>query len=206
LDLAQAYCFEWFAADDIHFWAGRTGPACHFGVGPKPAYFSRVSNWRLAPAEKGGGFALKIPWVPWVGKNTGRGGTMGMALVWAWALGLAGQGPSDGITEKALVRHWIHAREEDKDGVQVYRAMGTFEPRPSRFRMEYDLKAKGECRYMWLSPSDGHHLKEGTWKLYAGSKPGEHPVLEVREGKAVNRYTVVGLGGDVLRLKQEPAK
>lgn len=108
------------------------------------------------------------------------------------------------VTEKALSRHWIHAREEDKDGVHLYRAKGTFEPRPSRFRMEYDLQEKGKCRYMWLSPSDGHRLKDGTWKLRPAAKPGDYPVLEVREGNETRAYAVLSVEKDTLRLKPEP--
>jgi len=124
-----------------------------------------------------------------------------IALAWTLASIAPHQGQGEPVTEKALVRHWIHAREEDAEGVQVYRAKGTFSPRPSRFRMEYDLKGDGKCRYMWPSPSDGHQLKEGSWKLLDPAKPGEAPTLEVREGKTVNRFAVVGLTRETLRLK-----
>ncbi len=124
-----------------------------------------------------------------------------VALTWALVCMAPFQGEGEPVTEKALTRHWIHAREEDADGVQVYRAKGTFSPRPSRFRMEYDLKADGKCRYMWLSPSDGHQLKEGSWKWIAVPKPGQPSTLEVREGDTVNRFTVIGLTRDTMRLK-----
>ena len=113
-------------------------------------------------------------------------------------------GEDEPIKEAALVKHWIHAREEDKDGVQVYRAKGSFEPRPSRFRMEYDLGSKGDCRYMWLSPSDGHMLKPGSWKLKPATQVGSAPILEVREGEQARAYFVVELTKTMLRLKEAP--
>lgn len=124
-----------------------------------------------------------------------------VAVAWTLASIVPHQGAGEPITEKSMSRHWIHAREEDADGIQVYRAKGSFAPRPSRFRMEYELKADGKCRYMWLSPSDGHQMKDGSWKLLPPPKPGEPPTLEVREGKTVNRFEVVGLSRDTMRLK-----
>ena len=120
-----------------------------------------------------------------------------------WAVAFTYPDPPE-VTEKALSRHWIHAREEDRDGVHLYRAKGSFEPRPSRFRMEYDLQEQGKCRYMWLSPSDGHRLKDGTWKLRAPAKPGDNPIIEVREGNETRAYAVISLTKDTLRLKPEP--
>jgi hypothetical protein len=70
--------------------------------------------------------------------------------------------------------------------------------------MEYDLGSKGDCRYMWLSPSDGHMLKPGSWKLKPATQVGSAPILEVREGEQARAYFVVELTKTMLRLKEVP--
>ncbi len=96
---------------------------------------------------------------------------------------------------KLLSKHWVHSREEQgQDGIQIYRPEGSHVFPPSRFRMQYILKGDGSCRYLYLSPSDRHHFRDGTWKM-------KDKILEINRGGEKSRFEIIELTNGVLRVK-----
>jgi hypothetical protein len=97
-----------------------------------------------------------------------------------------------------LCQQWTHSREEQQnDGVQVYRPSTFKKFSPSRFRMQYLFAKDGTCKWMFLSPSDAHQLKDGKWKI----DPADDRVLQVEKGEMTESYRVIELTNDLLKLK-----
>ncbi len=110
-----------------------------------------------------------------------------------------------GINAEFLCQHWVHSREEEQpgDAVQVYRPSTFKQFPPSRFRMSYVFAKDGTCKWMFLSPSDGHHFKAGKWKI----DPADKLVLQIFKGEETESYNVMELTKDLLHLKPvAPAK
>lgn len=63
---------------------------------------------------------------------------------------------------------WTHSREEDSDGVKVFRP-SSYKLPPSRGRVTFILKENGELEYMPLAANDLHQFYPGTWSL-SGNK------------------------------------
>ncbi|MTD15410.1 hypothetical protein GIS00_15845 [Nakamurella sp. YIM 132087] len=63
-----------------------------------------------------------------------------------------------------LVGSWVHAHEEDHDGLQVYRPAGTPLP-PSRGRSSFTLLADGGAALGSPGPDDRGATADGTWSL-----------------------------------------
>jgi hypothetical protein len=70
--------------------------------------------------------------------------------------------PPDGITER-LVGKWIHAREEDRPGVKVYRPSG-FRLPPARGRDSFAIERQGGFTQWSIAKGDGTDARKGQWK------------------------------------------
>ncbi len=101
-----------------------------------------------------------------------------------------------------LCRHWVHSREEEQpaDKGQLFRPAGSKEFPPSRFRMAYKFSKDGTCEWRWLSPSDAHRMKSGTWSL----DPEAPTVLRIDKGKqgGVEAFRIMELSKNALRLER----
>ena len=108
------------------------------------------------------------------------------------------------INVEFLCQHWMHSREEQQgEQVELYRPANFKQFPPSRFRMQYVFAKDGTCKWMFLSPSDAHQLKDGTWKI----DPSDASVLQIVKGETTESYKVIELTKDLLKLKPvTPAK
>jgi hypothetical protein len=81
--------------------------------------------------------------------------------------GRAGDEPA--MLPKEIFRVWMHSREEDADGVQVYRPEGYKFP-PSRGRTGFEIKKEGVFIGIEIAPADGSVKVPGQWKLEGKDK------------------------------------
>ena len=64
----------------------------------------------------------------------------------------------------AIFKHWIHSREEDTEGVRVYRPSDYKFP-PSRGREGFEIKENGEFIRYGIGPTDARQKIPGTWTI-----------------------------------------
>ena len=78
--------------------------------------------------------------------------------------------------------------------MQIYRPSAFKQFSPSRFRMQYVFAKDGACKWMFLSPDDAHHFKDGKWKI-------DDHVLQIVKEKATESFQVIELSKDLLKMK-----
>jgi len=98
-----------------------------------------------------------------------------------------------------LAQHWVHSYEEEADasGVLLYRPVSFKTFPPSHFRKQYIFERDGTCQWFYLAPDDGHHFRPGSWRV----DEQEQDVILIEEGETTNRFRVVELTRDVLRME-----
>jgi hypothetical protein len=97
-----------------------------------------------------------------------------------------------------LFQHWVHAHEEDTDGVEAFRPLGTELP-PSRGRRALDLRDDHSLVQYDIAPADGHVQHEGYW--YAETP--ERIVVRFDEPRPSGYYfDIVSHSSDVLRVRR----
>lgn len=64
---------------------------------------------------------------------------------------------------------WVHAREQDRDGLEVYVKEGTQLP-PARFRERMKFDQDGTFHWLMLAPNDAHDMVKGSWKKVDDNK------------------------------------
>src|SRR4051794_28674963 len=100
------------------------------------------------------------------------------------------------MDERAIVRSWTHAYEEDEDDCLVLRPSESPVIRPSRMpRMAFDLREGGRLTTYSPGADDRRVGTSGRWRL-----EGDHLVLEP-EGGPPQRYVVAEASPDKLRLR-----
>jgi hypothetical protein len=139
---------------------------------------------------KGGGYMPKV-------------GRYLMALMLGSFLAPSIPAKDAGDLPKEVYRHWIHSREEDQGGIQVYRPEG-FEFPPSRGRAGFEIKKGGVFIDHPIAPADGNESISGQWETIGPKKIRvtfpQHPerqsfVLEI-----------VACDGKVLKVKRLESK
>jgi hypothetical protein len=99
---------------------------------------------------------------------------------------------------EALPGEWVHAFEEDSDGVSVYRPADSQEFPQARFRGTLTLEPNGSCERLVLDPADAHYEEACRWTLRAS----EPPELRVSNTNgAVATVRIVESTSEVLRLE-----
>lgn len=68
-----------------------------------------------------------------------------------------------------LFKTWFHSREEDAEGLKVYR-VENFNFPPSRFREEMEIEDNGEFIVTVPGTTDGRQEMIGTWTASEGNK------------------------------------
>lgn len=68
-----------------------------------------------------------------------------------------------------IFRHWIHSREEDSEGLEVYRPEGFGFP-PSFGREGIEMRKDGEFIQDDIGPADGVMQVSGRWALVGRSR------------------------------------
>ena len=104
--------------------------------------------------------------------------------------------PDNHIPE--LIREWVNSFEEEIDSISIYRPSDYKQFPAARYRDGFSLQSDGTCRYMVLSPDDGHYSVAGTWSV---SVPGD-TIVEIRDSVGCIHYIlkVIALRSDVLRV------
>jgi hypothetical protein len=98
---------------------------------------------------------------------------------------------------RAFFRHWIHSREEDAGGVEVYRPE-EFPFPPSFGRDGFEPRPDGEFILYEIGPADGTVAVPGHWQLR-----GQRQVLVTfRGGEQDFAFEVVDLDPKVLRIRR----
>lgn len=101
------------------------------------------------------------------------------------------------IDIKLLAQHWVNSHEEEtaNSDIKVYRPKNSREFPPSRFRMQYIFFEDGTCQWYYLSPTDGHHFRDGIWRIDVN----EEDVIHIEQDGTVS-YRIVELTEEVLRI------
>lgn len=94
-------------------------------------------------------------------------------------------------------KKWTHSREDDQNGNNYYLDGEKKTFPPSRFRNSLFFNDDGTCAYMMLSPTDRHHMVDGTYTYKAN-------VITINQenGDEYLSYEVVEIAKDTLILKQ----
>ena len=97
-----------------------------------------------------------------------------------------------------LLGCWTDSREESTNEFSVYRPCDYKSFPASRFRFKMVLKEDGKCKWLYLAPNDGHHMKPGSWKILEESR-----VLTVyaENGRETELSRAFELAEDELRIK-----
>lgn len=102
------------------------------------------------------------------------------------------------INLRKLEGTWLHAHEEDQEGVLVYRP-NTYAFPPSRGRTGFAFDRAGLFTQYDIAPTDGLEGHEGTWKL-----DGDNTVLISLDAKQEPDYRleIVSLENNVLKVRR----
>jgi hypothetical protein len=99
-----------------------------------------------------------------------------------------------------LLQSWSHSREEEDPQTEgrIYRPTESWRFPPSRFRMRYEFKGDGTCRWMHLHPADRHAMRSCTWSF----DPEEKDLVIVfdQKGNRVESFLILELKKDILRI------
>jgi hypothetical protein len=68
-----------------------------------------------------------------------------------------------------LFQHWVHAREEDRGELRVYRPAG-YAFRPSRGRDGFELHRDGTLIRHLIGPADGTRTRTERWTDLGGNR------------------------------------
>lgn len=72
------------------------------------------------------------------------------------------------IQPSLLYRHWVHSREEDAGGANVYRP-AEYDFPPARGRTGFELHSDGCLTERGIGPTDRSTKTAGTWRLEDGN-------------------------------------
>ena len=99
-----------------------------------------------------------------------------------------------------LINTWTHSREENKSNIpgETYRPSDYMTFPPARFRQIYKFNADYTCSYLFLSPTDGHHMKHAKWKF---DKTNQTLLIVDENGETKFSFHVYSLENDLLILQ-----
>ena len=66
--------------------------------------------------------------------------------------------------QECILRHWVHAHEEDTHDARVYRPTGYDFP-PARGRRGFEFRDGGELIYYGIARADGSEQSSGRWSI-----------------------------------------
>jgi hypothetical protein len=96
-----------------------------------------------------------------------------------------------------IFKHWVHSREEDKEGTKVYRPSDYDFP-PARGRKGFEIKEDGEFIKYEIAPDDRLKPVVGHWK-----EMGEDKIRVEFEGAEQESFTldIVSVDDRTLNVK-----
>lgn len=92
-----------------------------------------------------------------------------------------------------LVGQWVHAHEEDHDGVRVFRP-ATYSFKPSRGREKITLKEDGMLEYTPIAPNDLPQTFAGNWEI-------DRSKLILKYENQEKIYRIIQSTDSILKLK-----
>lgn len=109
------------------------------------------------------------------------------------------QAAGAGSLPPAIFRHWIHSREEDTAGIEVFRPEGFAFP-PSFGRDGFEMRKDGQFIQDDVGPADGVVQVLGRWTLL-----GPQRVSVSFDGTARESYSfeIVAVDESILRIRRE---
>ena len=102
----------------------------------------------------------------------------------------------------SLCQSWTHSREEEKLGTnglateQIFLPSNSRRFAPSRFRMRYVFNRNGILEYLYLHPTDRHHMKQGSWHLARDNKTVHWKNAE----GGIGSFQILEITKDILRI------
>lgn len=107
---------------------------------------------------------------------------------------------NDKVVAQLAGKVWLHAYEEDEDGIWVYRP-NTYDFPPSRGRTGFSLEAGGVIKRYEIAPADGLQEEEGQWEQV------EIDVVQVRMNPGSNppvayKMEIISLNDDLLKVRR----
>ena len=105
------------------------------------------------------------------------------------------------VVPPAMFRHWIHSREEDAGGVEVYRPEGFRFP-PSFGRDGFEMRKNGEFIQDDIGPADGIVQVIGRWELRG---PDEIAASFRKADREDYAFAIVNVDAAILRITRLPA-
>lgn len=97
-------------------------------------------------------------------------------------------------------KHWIHSREEDAEGVQVYRP-STFDFPLSRGRRGFEIEKNGAFLEYGIAPDDRSNKVEGKWTI-AEEEPD---IIKIDfPGRSIKSYKIkiISCNNDILKIRK----
>jgi hypothetical protein len=102
------------------------------------------------------------------------------------------------LIEKRIVGTWMHSREEDEPGIQVFRP-ASYDFPPARGREGFEFRADHGADFLGISPRDGSARSTCTWRIRAGNIP--ELVVVFPDGRS-EAFCVVSAERDRLVLRR----
>jgi hypothetical protein len=100
---------------------------------------------------------------------------------------------------QGVFRHWIHSREEDADGLEVFRPEGFAFP-PSFGRDGFEMQADGTFIQDDIGPADGVVQVPGRWQLIAPRRVAVS--FDDAEGRPGYAFEIVTVDDAVLKTRR----
>ena len=94
----------------------------------------------------------------------------------------------------AMFGRWVHSREEDSGGAQVYRRPDYRFP-PSRGRTGFEIREDGTFIAIGIGPADGKKARRGRWR-----QPDDRQLHVTYDDGEEQTLRILDVGDDVLRL------
>jgi hypothetical protein len=102
---------------------------------------------------------------------------------------------------RELFRHWIHSREEDRDGIVAYRPEGY--PFPASFGREgFEMRPGGRVLQDVVGPADGTVQVPGHWRQVGPARVAFRFASDRQPDYA---FEIVAVDDAMLRLRRLPS-
>jgi len=99
-----------------------------------------------------------------------------------------------------LFRRWVHVREEDTEGVRVFRPADRPLP-PARGRAGIEFRPDGTFADLRPGPTDAPVASVGRWSAASTSRLTLTYPPEARSATSPTGYEIVEVTRDILRLR-----
>jgi hypothetical protein len=99
---------------------------------------------------------------------------------------------------ETVFKRWIHSREEDSPGIQVYRPPSYSFP-ASRGRTGFEISPDGGFLRIDIGAADGQRGIRGQWRV----EPDQRVHITYGDGRE-EILTIISVDDEVLKIRTEP--